>query len=216
MRLKGELLKRLEADGRVPAGTVRQSRTRRREFPQKSEQAMAPEPVELLRSFSCFVSGVAAAQSGSIPVPGQGKALGRTVIVSKGSKGFSGWRRTMQQTFEVAARQHGLQEPMAGPLRTKLVFIAPRLKGHPAKAEGRRWPDGWLDADKLERAVNDSLTKARVIEDDRRICVTFRVKRYALLHEMPGLLVHVWLLGANELVEIDDQNNRAACVAGRE
>jgi Holliday junction resolvase RusA-like endonuclease len=143
--------------------------------------------------FSVFVPGNPAAQSGSIPINRETKA-GRkfTVVLSKGSKGFTGWRKVMNDRFILEARQRGLNAPLDGPLSTSIVFYMPRLSD--AVMKGRTWPHTSLDADKLERAVNDSLQTAKVITNDSRICKTHRLKRYATTTETPGVLVRIWQL----------------------
>lgn len=139
--------------------------------------------------FECFVEGEVAAQSGSIPVPGKGKAAGRHVVVSKGSKGFSQWRRVMTDRFESSSRGC-----LDGPLATVILFLFPRHKYHAKLGPQRHPAHTSLDADKCERAVNDSLTKAGVIADDKIICYTRREKWHAAEGETPGVHVAAWRL----------------------
>lgn len=77
------------------------------------------------------------------------------------SPGLAAYREAIALAARSAAARAGLREPLA----TLLTFWFPRPKS------GRAWPDSRAtgDVDKLERAVHDALTAARVIDDDARI-----------------------------------------------
>lgn len=92
--------------------------------------------------------------------------------------------------FQIAAKQASLTAPMDGPLKLHLIFYMPRMKKHDKKGS-TLWADTELDWDKLSRAVSDSLTNAKVIKDDARICFAIVIKRHCQVHEVPGVLVRV-------------------------
>lgn len=178
----------------------------------KTRHTVIPKPADVARgrekkvgsttapkSFTAFCPGKPEAQGGTVPLTRNGI----TRQVTRGSKGLSKWRKAMTAEFAAAASRIGITAPLDGALASELTFIIPRLSRHPKTKDGERWPITYRDADKLERAANDSLTKAGVIADDSRICVTRRVKRYAGLQETPGVIVRVWQLGGNDLEEAD-------------
>lgn len=140
--------------------------------------------------FSCFVFGDPKTQGGTVPF--RHPKTGATVQVTRGQKGLPAWRKTMTEAFAIAAKQQ-LTGPLDGPLAISYWFILPRRKSHPKTKHGERWPWRGLDEDKLTRALRDSLKKGGVIVDDSRICMIAANsgKRYASLHEMPGVQVHV-------------------------
>lgn len=141
-------------------------------------------------AFQCFVMGSPQTQAGMRPIQVGKEGEKRTILISHGSKGSFNWRKTMTSDF--AKMRPSV--PLDGPLGSRLRFILPRLKTHPKTKMGRIFPDTGFDADKMERAVNDSLVKAGVIKDDSRICKTFREKRFAYLGETPGVDVAIWML----------------------
>ncbi len=163
--------------------------------------------MEESKTFSAFVPGTAKAQgsTSSFLVNRNQVMQGAraNIVTTSASKGLKGWRETMKQHFDITRRQQKILEPMDGPLCAQYVFIVARLAGHPKTKAGRRMVEGGLDLDKMIRAVNDSLTDAKVIVDDKRICAMERpVKRYAQLEEVPGVIVRVWKLSQIEIEEL--------------
>jgi len=108
------------------------------------------------------------------------------------------WRKSMDKVFALTAKASGICEPLNAPLQTTLVFVMPMLKGHVDGKDKRFWAETDYDADKLERAVNDSLTSGKVIINDSRICDTRRKKRYAQPGESPGVHVTIRILTQEE------------------
>jgi Holliday junction resolvase RusA-like endonuclease len=142
--------------------------------------------------FSVFVPGKPETQGGTVPFR---RKDGKTVQVTKGSKGLPAWRKAMTDAFAGAAKQQGIREPLGGALAFSAVFIMPRHSDRTMK--GRYYGETEGDMDKQIRAVWDSLKKGRVIVDDSRFCVIREcVKRYAGVEEQPGVIVHVWTLEA--------------------
>ena len=90
----------------------------------------------------------------------------------------------MTATFR---RQHDGQPPIDGPLVVHAVFVMPRPKG----PKYHDWPAVMPDKSKLLRALEDSLTQAGVWRDDCLPCIGYIVKRFALLHEEPGVAVSI-------------------------
>lgn len=80
------------------------------------------------------------------------------------------WRAAVQ----AAAEATGFQLGESIPARVDLVFYLPR-----PKSVKREFPVTTADLDKLTRAVNDALTKSRIIHDDSRIVTSAQKKRYA-------------------------------------
>lgn len=157
--------------------------------------------------FTCFVPGSPASQGGTVPF--KHKSGNTNIQVTKGSKGLGSWRKECTRVFKLSRNSQGVFEAMDGPLKTHLIFVMPRLKKHDKGAT--LWAETALDADKLERAVNDSLTKAEVIKNDARICFTIRIKRHCQSHETPGVIVRVSKLPKEyDLAEMESAPGAAA------
>lgn len=147
------------------------------------------------QGFSCFVPGNPKTQGGTVPF--RNEATGKTRQVTMGMKGLGAWRQAMTRSFQVYARQQG-HTCIDGPWRLKVMFFLPRLAGAPKTIMGDIWPIGRRDADKLERAVNDSLVKAGIVKDDGANVITIRVKRFCGLTDVPGILVQVSPVGMRQ------------------
>ena len=122
------------------------------------------------------------------PVPQGSKVAGRRkdggLFLRDTAKGLAGWRKHMTETF---IRQHDGNPAVDGPLVLHAVFLMPRPKG----PKYHDWPAVMPDKSKLLRALEDSLTKAGVWKDDCLPCVGYIVKRFAMLHEEPGVSVSI-------------------------
>lgn len=102
---------------------------------------------------------------------------------------FKAWRASIQTMATMAMRKAKLQ-PLEGPLEVYYRFLLPKPKSKPKW----KWlPDVKPDSDKLERAVNDAMTKI-VFVDDAQICVTRVEKFYAIPPQVPGVIIGVKLL----------------------
>lgn len=98
------------------------------------------------------------------------KHTGKVVMTEGGTNesraNFAAWRDSVS---EAARKAHGGAPPLDGPLRVRMRFVFPRPSGA-RKAD--HWKPTAPDIDKLQRAVLDCLTAARVIVDDARVaCV---------------------------------------------
>lgn len=129
-----------------------------------------------------FVSGTPRPQGSkrAIPTP-SGK-----VNLVESSKGHADWRGDVRT---VAAATH-TGPPLQGPVSVTLGFYMPRPKRHPKTKT--TYPTGRPDADKLARAILDSLTGI-VFADDAQVTDLRVVKRWHTEHPQlrPGVSVLV-------------------------
>jgi len=93
-------------------------------------------------------------------------------------------------------------EPWNGPVSLELVFYFSRTE----KLLKPRAPAGVLrhfvkpDADNVEKAVMDAMTRCRVWKDDGRVCDKVTRKRYAAKGCGPGLRIVAELLDPQEVL----------------
>jgi len=128
-------------------------------------------------SIEFFVAGVPQPQGSS-----SGFLRGGKVVVTSANPRLKAWRAAVAQ---VAAGR--VQSPIDGPCMTEMWFYLPRPKSHygTGRNAGKLVPSAPAhhttkpDADKLERAVNDSLTTAGIWTDDCVVTDTARYKAYA-------------------------------------
>jgi crossover junction endodeoxyribonuclease RusA len=117
------------------------------------------------------VLGVAIPQGSKNARVAHGKA-----IMYEANKRLAPWRADIIRAAEARARLCDWIM-LNGPVEVRIDFYLPRPKSVPEAA--RRWPCVKPDADKLTRAVFDSLTIARIIADDARIVHHDVWKHYA-------------------------------------
>jgi Holliday junction resolvase RusA-like endonuclease len=89
------------------------------------------------------------------------------------------WMDLVHRCAEFVARRDGLLEPLDGALWLDCLFYIPRVASHyyQRKSGPVLRPDAPMfpavtsehDVDKMRRAISDSLTRAKVIADDKRI-----------------------------------------------
>jgi Holliday junction resolvase RusA-like endonuclease len=83
---------------------------------------------------------------------------------------------------------------VTGPVRVNAKFFFPRPKAHYRtgqfshllRDDAPRWMDNTPDKDKLMRAVEDALVRAKVLVDDRKDCAGWQEKVYANAGEPIG------------------------------
>ena len=121
------------------------------------------------------------------PAPqGSKKHVGHGVMIES-SKKVKPWRLAVAW----AAREAGIHVP--GPVEVEMVFTLRK----PTSAPKRRktWPDKKPDADKLCRAVFDSLVTAGAIEDDARVVQLVALKVFPGEHpdalDVPGAVIRI-------------------------
>jgi Holliday junction resolvase RusA-like endonuclease len=123
-------------------------------------------PHETVEELSFYVEGVPAPQGSKTPNRG---GFG----FHEASKGLPAWRkRLVAKAVEVLAGREGF--PRDEPIYCALQFYMPR--GRTVK---RKHPTVTPDVDKLERAVLDAMTIAKVWGDDAQVVSGTRGKRYA-------------------------------------
>jgi crossover junction endodeoxyribonuclease RusA len=103
------------------------------------------------------------------------------------SKGLHPWRSDVRSRLLTADG-----EPVArftGAVAVHLTFVMPR----PASAPKKRTPPAIRrpDLDKLERAVLDAITSARVWDDDSQVIDLHGIKRIAELNETAGCWITI-------------------------
>ncbi len=136
---------------------------------------------------SFFVPGIPRPQ-GSKRHVGNGRMI-------ESSKYLKAWR----QTVTIHAVAHRLPEAIAGPVWVALTFVLPRPTSHygtganatRVRPTAPQRPTARPDLSKLIRAVEDSLTDARVWADDSQVVRLESAKRYATRDEPAG--VHIWI-----------------------
>lgn len=106
---------------------------------------------------------------------------GRVVLV-EASKQLPEWRGAVIESAKLAALESGWVTCDSA-CRVEVTFFLPK-----PKTVKRQFPIVPPDADKLLRAVFDSLTAAKVVSDDSVICDVIVLKRYA---DSPGAVVTV-------------------------
>ena len=122
-------------------------------------------PEDTIEELSFFVAGRPAAQ-------GSKKHVGNGRMVEM-SKFLPAWRKAVvDRAVEVLAGREGFDRDE--PIHCSLQFYIPR-----GKTVTRTFPTVPADVDKLERAVFDALTIAKVWVDDAQVVAGTRGKRYA-------------------------------------
>lgn len=124
------------------------------------------------RHIDFFVAGVAV-QQGSKTL-GKNRATGAAVMYES-AKGLAQWRGRVIAAARVAMGPGWV--PLDGPLYLDIRFWMPRPGSHPKSIA--TFPTSPPDADKLVRAIGDSLTQAKLIADDARIIDLSASERYA-------------------------------------
>lgn len=119
-------------------------------------------------------------------------------IVTSNNKNLKPWRKRMMDRFNIIMGIYKERPAIpSGPVEMKLIFKMPRTKN-----KKMFWVDVKPDLDKLIRAVGDSLTDAGAIEDDSDVCVLYAIKRYARVHETPGVLLSIKQIKEDEEPEL--------------
>lgn len=116
------------------------------------------------------------------------------VSVYESSVKLKPWRQVVVN----AARAADPGPPTEGPLILNIVFRLPRPKAHfgtgrnagRLKPSAPEWPTKKPDVDKLERAILDALTIAKVYGDDSQVVIVHSCKVYAD-YDPPGATVAV-------------------------
>lgn len=114
------------------------------------------------------------------------------VSVYESSAKLKPWRQVVVN----AARAADPGPPTEGPLILNIVFRLPRPKDHfgtgrnagKLKPSAPEWPTKKPDVDKLERAILDALTIAKVYRDDSQVVVVNSAKVFAD-ERPPGVMV---------------------------
>jgi Holliday junction resolvase RusA-like endonuclease len=133
-----------------------------------------------LSSFQLFVEGK--------PVPqGSKKAFkrGNQIVLVEANPALKQWRADVCLAAKLELMAQNCVEPFTDAVHVSYTFIIPR----PVSVK-RLWPSVAPDLDKLIRAVNDSLTDARVWSDDSLVVSLDAVERYAE-NEPPGVYLTV-------------------------
>jgi Holliday junction resolvase RusA-like endonuclease len=127
---------------------------------------------------------------------------GKVVIYDQTGKRGKTWRSDIKE----AVRDAFDATPHQGPVVVKMLFYMPRPKYHygTGKNKDRLKPsapnfhDKMPDLDKLERNVNDALSKIAIL-DDCSISSVFKMKIYG---ERPGMMLKVYALEPDDFCEL--------------
>lgn len=128
-----------------------------------------------MSGFPIFIAGT--------PVPQGSKSATRTGVMFEANPKLRPWRAVMTAHLTAwTGTWFGAWEPLDGPLLVDVTFWMPRPQRpkfhHPAVKP---------DADKLCRALGDSMTDSGLIKDDARITTWHARKRYS---DTPGITIH--------------------------
>jgi Holliday junction resolvase RusA-like endonuclease len=106
---------------------------------------------------------------------------------------------SFKAALKIAAQGKFVGAPWDGPIAVKIVALFPRPKRliWSKRLMPRCWHTAKPDADNIEKAVWDSLSKI-VWRDDSQICTSQCLKAYASGDEGPSTTVEVWKLNALE------------------
>lgn len=136
------------------------------------------------------VTGLAVQVHGTPAPQGSKTAIvrnGRARLIEGGSTSgrvkHRAWRDAVTLAAKLAAVSAGLDEPLTGPLLFVAEFRFDRPKSVP---RAMTWKPTRPDLDKLLRSTLDSLTDARVIEDDARVVTVVASKIYVEPDEWTG------------------------------
>jgi crossover junction endodeoxyribonuclease RusA len=132
-----------------------------------------------------FVPGIPAPQGSKTP----GRAKGGRLYVREANPRTEPWRKLVQEHAEAALlASDEWDSDYDGPVWVGLEFRFPKLVSDP----NRYWKTTAPDKDKLERAILDALTKARVYTDDARVCAGGPVIK--IHHATPGVQISLCTL----------------------
>lgn len=156
--------------------------------------------------FRLRVNGIPYPQGSKIPFVAGGRALLR----DDNAKVLKPWRKAVTKAAQVALIDRFDWQPLDGPLRCAILFAFQRPPSHPKRR--RTWPTGKGtvgDIDKLERAVFDALTVARVWVDDAAVVEQHSVKDWcgygqAALLTVPGVVVRIWRITEQDPLPIQE------------
>ena len=134
-------------------------------------------PTEIIEELTFYVEGNPAPQ-------GSKKHVGNGIMV-EASKALPAWRKAVTDAaVEALAGRTGF-------IHKEAVHCSMRFFMNRGKTVKRDLPTVTPDLDKLERAVNDALTKAGVWGDDAQVTNATHSKQYAPELTSPGVQVTV-------------------------
>ncbi len=109
---------------------------------------------------------------------------GNRAVLVEANKFLPAWRSKVTTALTEAHR--GTEPLFADAVMTTLHFYFNR-----PKTNKRQFMTTKPDKDKLERAINDCLTKANIVRDDSYIVQTFSEKHYADDDNPAGVLITI-------------------------
>lgn len=125
--------------------------------------------------YTLVIPGTASPQ-GSKKFVGMSKKTGRAVLVEQ-SLGVKPWRKQCVAVLTEYLEAIGGAQCLESPMSVEITFYFRR----PKSARHRKYPHkaGPGDLDKLQRAVFDAITTARLWKDDSQVCRVVAEKEYA-------------------------------------
>jgi Holliday junction resolvase RusA-like endonuclease len=140
------------------------------------------------------VTGHPRVQGNHIPAK---RSDGTLFLREKNSVALDEWRAAVVQAAKIARMNAGYPATFSFPVRTLYVFAI-----HWAKNTNYTEPTARLhgDTEKLERAVNDCMTTAKVWEDDGLVVDHRAIKAFtgtprACGQNKPGVIIRIWEAG---------------------
>lgn len=140
-------------------------------------------------TFKVFGDPVPQAGTKSVPTK---LANGKTIYrkITEGGVGLLGWRQDVSKAAAIAREELG--HTLTGPVRVQVQFRFAMVKSAPkwARIQGKVWHTKKPDADKLMRAIGDSLKSGGLIADDALIAAG-SYEKIAVLDSWTGAIVRV-------------------------
>lgn len=125
------------------------------------------------------------------PIPQGSKSCfcknNKAILAEAGGHRHKKWRETVSKKASEIAKESNW-ELLDGPIGVELQF---RLERPASKPAWKEYDDVKPDADKLTRAILDSITKT-IIVNDSRVVRLFVEKRYATTDNDPGVDIRVY------------------------
>lgn len=119
---------------------------------------------------------------GMTPAPQGSKSQTRTGHMYEANRNLPKWRDLLVQSFKARIGENW--EPWDCPLECFVEFYIPKPRTTKFRA-----PMGKPDTDKLQRAIGDALTIAKVIRDDSRIIHWDARKRWTITEAGAGIIL---------------------------
>lgn len=133
----------------------------------------------------------------AIPIKKHGHYTGKTALIEM-SKALPDWRTNVTQAARQAAHNTKWATPPRGtPIKLTITYYMPRPNNHYRTGKNSHLLRNTAptfhttrpDSDKLDRAIGDALTEARIYTDDSQIAIRTSTKLYTDTHATGATIV---------------------------